>query len=191
MGRLADLTRRLSSRRGIASLTGALGAAVVVSGCVFDKLKTQDYAGFETYKFWQTPGLGFCSDPEQVFSAGLTRGLEGGMRFSHSNLVLVSDDPSQCDNGISGELGCYEPEAQPDRQLTRQEATRVSEVFAKVDYFKRPDPICKDLAIDPCVIERHAWDGDEYSDYLCGADRLSDDESSEIHKLLSDLKSGS
>ena len=82
------------------------------------------------------------------------------------------------------------PEAVAPRTLSNKESELITDAFSDVNYHKRPDRICRQLAIDPCLIERHAWDAKELSDYVCGADRLSDGQRSEIRNLLANLQSG-
>ncbi|WP_127748993.1 hypothetical protein [Parasedimentitalea marina] len=110
------------------------------------------------------------------------------MAFVHSVLVFSGPDPEQCEDGVAAQEGCLRPKPQPSRTLSSQEASQVSAVFADVDFYKDPDPICREIAIDPCVIERHSWDADELSDYICGADRLGEDQRTDIRELLSSLR---
>lgn len=188
-GSTVSSPRRFPGRKTSRFLAIA-AVSLSVSGCIFNTVATRDHANFENYTFRQTAGLGFCSNPDSVFSAEISRKADGSMTFAHTMLAPDGNDPSQCEDGVANDTACFRPKAQPDRTLNRQEAERVTSVFSSVDYFSRPDPLCRELAVDPCVIERHAWDGRELSDYFCGSDRLSDDQAREIRALLADLKAG-
>lgn len=164
--------------------------ALTLAGCLPGDVTTRDYSTFQTYQFQQTPGLGFCADKNLVFSAKITREADGTMAFDHSLLVLAGPDPEQCEDGVAAQEGCLKPKPQPSRTLSNQEADQVRATFANVDFYKRPDPICRQIAIDPCVIERHSWDTHELSDFVCGADRLGEDQRADIRELLSSLRDG-
>ncbi len=163
---------------------------LALTGCFPGGVTSRDYSTFQTYQFEQTYGLGFCADSENVFSAKITRGIDGAMEFSHSVLALVGPNPEKCEDGFPAEQGCFHPKSQPSRMLAQQEADRVSSVFADVNYHKQPDKICRQIAIDPCMIERHAWDDNALSNYVCGSDRLSEEQSTAIRTLLIDLRDG-
>ena len=173
-----------------AKSAGWVVSAWMLAGCLPGEVTTRDYSTFQTYQFGQTPGLGFCASKDRVFSAEITRATDGTMTFDHSVLVLAGPDPEQCEDGVAAQEGCLRPKPQPTRTLSRQEADHVSSVFADVKYYKRPDSICRQLAIDPCVIERHSWDTEELSDYICGANRLNEDQGTDIRQLLSQLRDG-
>lgn len=173
-----------------ARCAGLVVPALMLAGCLPGEVTTRDYSTFQTYQFEQTPGLGFCASKDLVFSAEITRAADGTMAFGHSVLVLAGPDPEQCEDGVAAQEGCLRPKPQPSRTLSSQEAEQVSATFADLDYYIGPDPICRQLAIDPCVIERHSWDADELSDYICGADRLGDDQRNDIRQLLSQLRNG-
>lgn len=151
---------------------------------------TRDYSKFEAYSFKQTHGLGFCGDPDRPYSANIVHLADGTLGFSHSVLVLAGTDPEQCEGGTATNEGCFRPEEQPQRQLSQIEADQVAAVFAQTTYHKSPDPICREYGIDPCMIERHAWDGEELSDYICASNRLSAEQDAKLQDLLIDLQSG-
>jgi len=184
--KIARAVAILYSRR-----TRTLGAAfltLAVAGCFSGGLTSRDYSTFQTYRFEQTAGLGFCGDKDRVFSAEISRQPDGTMAFKHSVLALAGPDPEKCEDGVAAEGGCFRPKALPSRPLNSQETDRVSTIFADVDYHRSPDRICRQIAFDPCMIERHTWDTKALSDYICGNDRLSNEKSTEISKLLSDLR---
>ena len=167
---------------------GLVGVALTLAGCFPGSITTRDYSTFQSYQFQQTPALGFCADKDRVFSAEITREADGSMAFAHSVLVLAGPNPEQCENGVAAQEGCLRPKSQPTRTLSSQEADQVTAVFADVNFYKRPDSICRQLAVDPCVIERHSWDIEELSDYICGANRLNEEQGTDIRQLLSHLR---
>ena len=124
-----------------------------------------------------------------MFSAEITKAADGTLEFAHSILMVAGPDPEQCDGGVAAEEGCLRPQAQAIRPLDKSETDQVNAVFAEVTYHRKPDQICRELAVDPCMIERHAWDARELSDYFCGADRLTDNQRTDIRKLLTGLRS--
>ena len=190
---LAGALIRFARRKPVLSLgCGALAIALVlVATTLFSADNvTRDFSAFETYEFKQTHGLGFCSDPDRPHSAKITRNADGTMAFSHALLALAGTDPEQCDGGVATDDGCLRPNDQPPRQLSPQEADQVTAVFAQTTYHRRPDPLCREYGIDPCMIERHVWDGKELSDFLCGSDRLTGEHDTRMRDLLIDLKSG-
>jgi len=78
------------------------------------------------------------------------------MAYGHSVLVLSDPDPEQCEDGVAAQEGCLRPKPQPSRTLNSQRASQVSADFADVDFYKKPETICRQLAIDPCVIDEHS-----------------------------------
>jgi hypothetical protein len=151
---------------------------------------TRDYSQFTTYEFKQTHGLGFCADTDRPHSAKITRGSDGTLAFTHAVLALAGTDPNNCDDGFAADEGCFHPVDRPERLLTQLETDRVAAVFAQTTYHKRPDQMCREYGIDPCMIERHNWDGAEISDFICANDRLSAEHDTKMRDLLIDLQGG-
>lgn len=180
--RFATRSCRGARRLGLVFLT------LTLAGCLPGFITTRDYSTFQTYQFQQTPGLGFCADKDRVFSAEITHETDGTMVFAHSILVLAGPNPEQCEDGVAAQEGCLRPKPQPTRTLSSQEANQVIAVFAEMKFYKRPDRMCRQLAIDPCVIERHSWDTEELSNFICGANRLNDEQGTDIRQLLSQLR---
>jgi hypothetical protein len=164
--------------------------AFTVTGCIPDKITSQNVSDFGVYTFKQTAALGFCANPELLFSANITRAQDGTMTFAHSTLERVGTDNSQCGDTFEGYDGCYAPKSKPTRTLSPKEALKVGAVFSEVSFFKRPDPICREVGIDPCNIERHTWDGSEKNNFICGADRLSVMQAQDLRNLFFDLQEG-
>ena len=171
-------------------ILGLCFLTLTLAGCLIGGLTLRDYSSFQSYQFKQTPGLGFCGDIDRVFSAEISRDADGAMTFAHSILTVAGRDPTQCDGGVAAEQGCLRATAQATRLLSQQEADRVAAVFSNVKFHKNPDPICRELAVDPCLIERHSWGDTELSDYICGADRIGDEQKAQLRNLLTDLRSG-
>ena len=164
--------------------------ALTLAGCFPGDLTSQDYSSFQTYSFRQAPGLGFCGDTDRVFSSQITRTDEGSMIFAASILVLAGPDPTDCEDGVAAQEGCFRPKVLPPRTLQATEASEVEAVFSKVNFHRNPMKICREIAVDPCLIDKHAWDGEELSDYVCGRDRLGEEQSTALRQLLSDLHTG-
>ena len=165
-------------------------ASLALTACFSGFLVNANYSGFTTYNFEQTPALGFCGNIETVFSAEIQRQSDGTMTFSHSTLQLDGPDPEQCEgeNAVAHFEGCFRPVVQPTRSLAPDEIDQIVTLFSEIKYNRKPDPVCRELAIDPCMIEKHSWDKDELRDYICGANRISKEHKTEIHKLLSYLE---
>jgi len=164
--------------------------ALALAACLPVGSVTRDFSAFQTYQFRQTPALGFCVNTKQVYSAEIAQKADGAMIFSHSSLVVAGQNPEQCDDGFPAEEGCMKPKDQPTRTLNQEERDRVNSVFSSVSYYKKPDPICRELAIDPCRIETHSWDSKGLSDYFCGGNRISEEQGAIMQKLLADLQAG-
>ena len=64
-------------------------------------------------------------------------------------------------------------------------------MFADVTYNPQPDRRCRDMAIDPCLIERHAWDSDAFTSFICGSNRLAAPQRTLLRSLLSSLRDAS
>lgn len=164
--------------------------ALALAGCFPGDLTSQDYSSFQAYSFRQAPGLGFCGDTDRVFSSQITRTDEGAMMFASSILALAGPDPTDCEDGVAAQEGCFRSKVLPPRTLRAAEANKVEAIFSKISYHRNPEKICREIAFDPCLIDKHAWDGEELSDYLCGRDRLGEEQSIALRELLSDLHRG-
>ena len=161
-----------------------------LASCLANDLTSKDYSTFQTYRFEQTQGLGFCPYTDQVFSAEIVRAPGGEMSFAHSVLIKTGSDPESCTDGVALQAGCFEPQPQATRVLKEQETSLVEATFSKLSFHANPDSICDDLAVDPCVIEKHVWGADAYTDYICGVNRLPDDQIDNIRALLGALRDG-
>ncbi len=170
--------------------TALLAGASALGACFPSDLSTRDYSAFQSYQYEQSHGLGFCPDTDRVFAAEITRAPDGVMSFAHSVLVKTGPDPEDCADGVAVQAGCFAAHAKPSRVLSPQEAGNVEAAFADFQYHKDPDSICQELAVDPCVIEQHVWDGVAFNDYICGVNRVSDEQRASIRNLLSVLRDG-
>ena len=88
------------------ALVLVLVCGITVAACLPGGETSKDFSAFQTYQFEQTPGLGFCADPDQVFSAQIIREADGGMSFAHTVLDLVGTDPEACGDDIAAQPGC-------------------------------------------------------------------------------------
>jgi len=171
----------------------AIGLMLVsgLSACFWsNSVTSRDLSGFETYTFGHRPGLGFCANPDALFSAQVTRAADGTMTLASEGLALAGPDPEDCEDGVPDQRGSFMPEPLGKRSLSGAEVADVTAVFTKVSFHKNPDPICRELGIDPCVIRTHVWDDLGLSDFICGSNRVSVDQAKALAGLLGRLASG-
>ena len=86
-----------------------------------------------------------------------------------------------------GELECAVVEVLPARDLTDGEIAQMLALFSDLKIFLDRDAICDCIAIDPCRIGNFNWDGNNFSDFICGNRRLARDQAPAIRDFLDSL----
>ena len=166
------------------------GAAMLsLTGCFpFGGTVSRDYTVFNTYTYKQTSGLGFCGSSDGVFAATIDRASDGTMTYAATVLRPNGKSNEACgDDEFPTETGCMVPQQQSPRTLSPTAADQVTTAFAQIAVERGPEAICRTIALDPCRIDRHTWDHNSHSDYVCSADRLAADQSQSLITLLNSL----
>jgi hypothetical protein len=144
-----------------------------------------DYSDFTNFTYEQFPGLGFCPDPDRIFRASVKRIAPDEYRLERS--ILVDGEPED-PNCLPDAFGsCLLEVTLEPRLLSVDEAAALRDLFAALEVFDAPDPICICLVVDPCVILEFRWDDRRASDFLCSGPRLSSDTVRDIVFLLDGL----
>jgi Dockerin type I domain len=144
-----------------------------------------DLSAFREFQFRRDPGLGFCPPlPHAVFAVSLRR-VDVGRYELHP--CVLEEGRVGIDNCLSGvfSVPCAVVREQPGRILTEAEVRQVQQAFSRVSVFDVPDPICEDIAIDPCLINVARWDDFQVTDYVCtSSERLQAEQMAAIIALL-------
>lgn len=151
-------------------------------------LTRMDFSGFMQFAFSRTSGLGFCPPVNEVFSASIFVNADGSHLL---NLSVLREGIAGLDTCIGTVvIPCATATHLEERTLTDDEVTAVAAAFSAVRVDDEADPICRTVAIDPCVIDKFAWDSFVVTDFECGVPRLRPDQADEIISLLEQLRSG-
>ena len=179
-------------------MAGAIAAlgAVVFLACPAGVV-VEDHSGFRSFRFEQESGLGFCPETDSVSRATIERELDGELVFSAALFESMpatavgpadpeTPDPD-CLDGIGVEGDCWSEARLAPRRLSPAEVEQVGSAFAGLRVHPRPDRRCQKLAVDPCRIWSFRWDDERRTDFLCGSDRLPDDQAAALVALLDAL----
>ena len=147
---------------------------------------TRDLSNFDRFRLHYSPGFGFCPQLNSVYEATITAGLNGGYQLEMS--VLRAGQPGEkCLEFFLGEVQCAVIDVLPARELTAGEAAEMLALFSDLKIFLDRDAICDCIAIDPCRIGNFNWDGETFSDFICGNRRLARDQIPPLRDFLDSL----
>lgn len=131
----------------------------------------EDFSGFTNFRYEQMPGLGFCPMAGELLNAEIIRNEEGDYTFSGNILDSISaptpDCPADPDTGA-----CVTSHAISARPLTDAEVAAMRSVFSAVTLSGEPEPICEQIAIDPCVVRTATWNIVSFTDFPCTTNRV-------------------
>jgi hypothetical protein len=129
-----------------------------------------DASDFSRFRFSRQPAFGFCAPLDSVLGVEIERQPDGTFLL-HATMAAERPlgDPDCIDPIFfgGGEGTCIAPVAVPDRPLTADELARLRAVFAAIETYEAPLPICEVVAIDPCVINQLDWDDFGATDFEC------------------------
>lgn len=150
----------------------------------------RDYSEFQEFEYVQNPALGFCAEFDKVFSARIQK--EAGGQYLLEMSVL-REGTVGVDNCLPGFISpkpvtCAVPVAEPPRRLSEEEVRRMRAAFSPVEVIPSRDPICRCVAIDPCVISEFRWDEDRVSAFQCSEPRMDFSEGQRIQAFLETLR---
>jgi len=84
----------------------ALGIAFAVYCLNPNRLAVRNYSAFETYQFAQRPGVSFCADSSQVYTASIRRISSDNYAFTATVLRPDPANDKECSTGIATHAGC-------------------------------------------------------------------------------------
>lgn len=169
---------------GVAALRIAAGLPVETA-CV---RQVVDVSGFAVFDFGHFASFGYCP---RIGSPTRFLLFENGGRLVRNATVLVEGTPGDpdCipDAMPAPPAACVKTMQLPERALTDEEVGRVRQVFASITLEPQRNPDCGTVAIEPCLIERFAWDTFAVTDFACGAPRLPPDQAARLDALMQSL----
>lgn len=144
-------------------------------------------ADFEEFRLVRQPARGFCPPLDAVFSATLRGEDKKSVLFELAALREGPAGGEDCLPGYVGPVSCAVVTPLPVRPLTEEEIQRVRQTFSSVIVHDQPDPICDEIILEPCLINRMRWDDFSVTDSICDGPRLANASSAAVLELLEEL----
>jgi hypothetical protein len=147
-----------------------------------------DLSSFARFTFTRERALGFCLEPNEIYSAVLEHGGDG-LALQLSILDVGEAGVDECLPEFHSDEPCFVARNEPVRYLEPDEIACVHDVFERVVIRGAPNPACRACIIDPCLINRVRWGSVAATDYICAErDRISEAQAAAILELLETLR---
>jgi cysteine-rich repeat protein len=173
-----------------AATIDALIRAVVtaLTGC--PRGAAYDLRDFDDFSFQRESGLGDCWPIDTLYSASLTRSDATTVSFTARRLVAGDPNVDECLPDGNNAAPCVAIRDLGTRLLSGEEIARVDAVLARVPIHDEPNPICRDVIYDACLINYFDWSEPfiPAQDYICSeSDRIDGDDAQAIIEVLDGL----
>jgi len=149
-------------------------------------LEVTDLSVFRQFSFSRGPALGFCPPLDAVYSASIVVNPGGLLELSMSILREGLVDQDVCVGNLV--VPCATATQMEARTLTAAEAASVVAAFSQVAVDDNWDPVCDEMAIDPCIINQFSWDVFFATDFECSVPRLPPEQARTLISLLEGLR---
>ena len=140
----------------------------------------ENFSRFETFEFARQSALGFCPPVGELFDVSVSRGVLGTTTFRWS----ILRDRTGCEDPFSGVCANRDQFA---RTLTADEVAKLRDAVRVVKVFQKQPAFCKDVAVDPCLVNSFRWDDVAVTDFECHTPILRRDEVQRLLGILNDL----